>query len=241
MIPRLIHQTWKNTEIPAPWLPLQRSWREHHPDWEYRFWTDLSLRELIEGHYAWFLPIYDGYPIPIMRVDAARYFLMHHHGGVYVDMDFESLRPVDGLLTDKEVVFGHEPAAHLDMLMTRDRGLEGIVCNAFIASRPGHPFWEHVFRELAGAHKEWNPLDATGPFFLTRALRRYPQPQQITVAPAELLYPISQQERALVHDPAARARLAHSAFAIHHWSGSWWPAMVAQGGQAGRRAGRGEK
>ena len=29
---------------------------------------------------------------PIIRADAARVFYMYHYGGVYVDLDFESLR-----------------------------------------------------------------------------------------------------------------------------------------------------
>lgn len=37
--------------------------------------------------YPWFLDTYDGYPNPVQRVDALKYFLMLHYGGVYIDMD----------------------------------------------------------------------------------------------------------------------------------------------------------
>lgn len=223
-LPRIIHQTWKNLQIPEQWRPLQHSWRQHHPQWEHRFYGDLDLREVIRKDYAWFLLIYDGYPLPIMRVDAARYFLMHRYGGLYVDMDLESLRPIDELLDGPEVLLGLEPAEHAELPLARDRGLTAILCNALLASRPGHPFWEHIFQQLVACHRMPSPLDATGPFFLTRALSSWPQRASVTVVSSDLLYPISQQqsEQGLLDDPGQRARLAAGSFAVHHWSESRW-------------------
>ena len=40
MIPRVIHQTWKDHNVPARFLDAQRSWKEAHPDWEYRFFFE---------------------------------------------------------------------------------------------------------------------------------------------------------------------------------------------------------
>ena len=105
-----------------------------------------------------------------MRVDAARYFIMHHFGGVYVDLDFECLRAIDPLLEGKTLLLGLEPGSHLGQQVARQSGLERIVGNAFIASQAGHPFWEHVFRQLVGSHRLPDPLDASGPFCLTRAV-----------------------------------------------------------------------
>lgn len=228
-IPRIIHQTWKDRTIPPAWEAYHRSWRRHHPAWELRLWTDHDLRELIRRDYAWFLPIYDGYPHPIQRVDAARYFMLHRYGGLYVDLDFECLRPLDDLLAAHEVVLGVEPAAHGALHKARTRGLERIVCNALCASTPAHPFWEHVFRRLVAAHWEPDPLDATGPFFMTRALATYDAPARVFLPPAELLYPITSDEAqaGLLDDPTARARVTAEAFAIHHWSGSWWRPAAA--------------
>ena len=30
---------------------------------------------------------FDGYPYPIQRADAIRYFVLHHFGGIYIDLD----------------------------------------------------------------------------------------------------------------------------------------------------------
>lgn len=42
---------------------------------------------LTPSRYPWFLETFDGYPYPIQRADAIRYFVLHHFGGIYIDLD----------------------------------------------------------------------------------------------------------------------------------------------------------
>lgn len=222
-IPHIIHQTWKSRDIPNKWLPFQASWRKFHPDWEYRFTTDADNREFFVKFYPEFLPTYDAYPLDISRAEAYRYFSMYHYGGVYVDMDFEALLPLDDLLRDQQVVFGKEPASHLEQHTIRTRGLTRIVCNAFLASAPRHPFWEHV-RELLIKNRDAETLfDRTGIFLLTRACDTFADPSQITIVPSEYLYPIDHHQylRGITREQILAYVSPHT-FAIHHWTGSWW-------------------
>jgi mannosyltransferase OCH1-like enzyme len=104
LIPKIIHQTYKNESIPAHWKGPQQSCLDLHPDYEYKLWTDKKAREFIAAEYAphlyptcthsltasrypWFLETFDGYPYPIQRADAIRYFVLHHFGGIYIDLD----------------------------------------------------------------------------------------------------------------------------------------------------------
>lgn len=222
-ISTVIHQTWRFSEVPERWRGFQQSWLGHHPAWEYRLWTDLALRQLIVEHYPWFLSIYDNYPEHIQRVDAARYFIMHRCGGVYVDLDFECLRPLDSILSEEEVVLGFEPAAHLSKEVVRAQGIGIVVGNAFLASSPGHKFWDHVFLELVGSHHLIDPLISTGPFLLSRALKTFANSGSIKCIPAEVMYPGTSEEaeRGQLIDASWRRKNADQAYAIHHWSGSW--------------------
>jgi UDP:flavonoid glycosyltransferase YjiC (YdhE family)/glycosyltransferase involved in cell wall biosynthesis len=221
-IPRILHQTWRDAEPPAALAALRRTWQAHHPGWTFHLWTDPDNRELIRRHYPWFLPWYDGYPESIMRADAARYFILHHYGGVYADLDFECLRPMETLLEGRSLVLGLEPPAHLDRLQARLQGLRRIVGNAWIASAPRHAFWPHVFQRLAAFRDCPGPLHATGPFFLTRACDTFPDPGAIHLLPAELLYPIDNETVWAELPPDERDRLAQAAYGIHHWRGGWW-------------------
>ncbi|MCX5315199.1 glycosyltransferase [Streptomyces sp. NBC_00154] len=215
----MIHQTWKDTDVPLEWQKWADSWRIHHPGWGYRLWTDADNRAFLQEHYPWFLPVYDGYPEAIMRADAIRYFLLDHFGGLYVDLDFECLKPVTEILDGHDLVLGCEPDAHTRLLLARRRGFDRIVGNAFIASQPGHPFWAHVHRRLVATHKLPSTLDVTGPFFLTRAIDSAPEPESITVLDPEVLYPEVSPYATELFGPQEADY--DRAYAVHHWSDSW--------------------
>ena len=134
MIPRIIHQTWKTNEIPERWRSWQQSWRDRHPDYAYRYWTDADNREFMALHYPDYLDVYDGHKLGVHRADMVRYFILRHFGGIYADMDFEALKPLDPLLEGKSLVFGLEPDSHAVRAPVIQRGLTRIVCNALIAS-----------------------------------------------------------------------------------------------------------
>ncbi len=223
-IPRVIHQTWKTDRIPSQWEPLRDTWRRLNPQWEYRLWTDEDNVRLIAEHYPWFLQIFEGYDRAIKRPDSVRYFIMHHHGGVYVDLDFEALRPIDGLLAGEDLVLGWEPSEHVEREAgVRSRGLTSIVGNAFLASRPAHPFWEAVFEALVSHHNMPSVLDATGPFLLTHVYHDYAYSSRPTIAPSEMLYPVTKWDAwsGVLERDRSRETLPKDAYAVHHWNGMY--------------------
>ncbi|MBD0361664.1 MAG: hypothetical protein ICV55_02580 [Coleofasciculus sp. C3-bin4] len=146
---KIIHQTWKDQNLPVEVAAFQQTWKANHPNWEYRFWTDEDNREFLQTHYSWFLPIYDSYENKICRVDAVRYFILSYYGGVFIDLDFECLRPLDELLNGKELVLGLEPSAHVNSPMVQAHGLKHIVCPSLMASQPNHRV------NCRGAKNEW--------------------------------------------------------------------------------------
>lgn len=52
LIPKIIHQTYKNESIPAHWQGPQQSCLDLHPDYEYKLWTDKKAREFIAAEYV---------------------------------------------------------------------------------------------------------------------------------------------------------------------------------------------
>jgi mannosyltransferase OCH1-like enzyme len=230
-IPQIIHQTWKDDHLPPHLAAFQQTWQEHHPDWEYRLWTDADNREFLATHYPWFLPIYDGYAHFICRVDAIRYFWLDHYGGVYVDLDFECLSPIDSLLADRSILLSLEPEVHTQSNQpATTQKLDIILSPALMASTVGHPFWQHLWQQLITAQDCPDPLDSTGPFLLTRAYQSYAQNTEIRLIPAEQLHPISvaDSHQGQLFNLAVRQEISNRALAIHHWLGSWWHGKAAQ-------------
>lgn len=238
MITRILHQTWKTRDIPEHLRHFAQTWRTHHPDWEYRLWTDQDNRDFIARCYPRFLPVYDAYESPICRADAVRYFLLRHFGGLYVDLDFECLAPQDALLDSNAVLLGEEPELHVENQRQSRPELRHLVCNAWMASPPGHPFWDHVIECMIAARTEPGPLEATGPLMLTHAVDSYRGEAPVERLPAGMLYPVTSMDERSGKAFNLDFWHAHTraALAVHRWAGSWYrgeerePALPTQVG-----------
>ena len=64
---------------------------------------------------------------------------LHKFGGVYVDLDFESIRPMDEYLKGKQMILGR---------MGLNESYEHSIPNALMASIPEHPFWIKVLEYI---------------------------------------------------------------------------------------------
>ncbi len=138
MIPKLIHQTARTADLPEKWRGFQQKLQSLHPDWTYRLWTDDDNLAFVHAEYPDFTDTYARLPKSIMRADVIRYLLMYRLGGLYLDLDYEMLKPFD--LT-----------GHACVLPLEDAGEPGVrdprVGNALLAAAPGHPFFKAVIDE----------------------------------------------------------------------------------------------
>ena len=149
MIPRAFHQIWLGEE-PFPYGAERETWRHLHPDWEHRLWTEDELPGDLELTEAANL-----LRQPAERADILRLELLHRHGGVYLDADFECLQPIDPLL-DRVTCF-------LGLLDS------GRVSNAVIGAVPGHPLLARAMAEVR-PRTTYGPVDreGTGPLLIER-------------------------------------------------------------------------
>lgn len=231
-IPKIIHQIYNmsGNEVVTrkDYCAYRDTWLANHQHWEYRFWDHASARKLIADEYPSFLSVYDRYPHFIQRCDAIRYFILHRFGGLYVDMDIENLRPVDELFEGCELA-----------LFSAVRGYT----NAAVASVPGHPLWDAIFKELprrvsneprglfrrpARAPSE-HICYSTGPIVVSDAVEAgaFDKLDTTRVHPTYIFEPLSprMENGRLVHiNDTSRS------YAIHHMSMHWLSprAKVAQ-------------
>jgi mannosyltransferase OCH1-like enzyme len=111
--------------------------------------TDADNLELIQRFYPESLATYLGLPAEIYRANMVRNAYLHRFGGVYADLDLESLRLLDNLLDRPETVYdGIVTAFVASMEVTTDHMKEDIP-NAWMASSaPGHPLWLDILRAV---------------------------------------------------------------------------------------------
>lgn len=170
-VPKIIHQSWKTTQLREDHEVWQQSWFDANPDWKYMFWTDLDNRQLVADFYPDLLYTYDILPKNISRADFVRALYMHKYGGVYADLDTWCLRPVDTLLTAG-------PGIAYVAEMGPDLTYAHNIPNAWYASSPGHPFWlffvERVVeltQNVVDGRRGWPDIEEiAGPVMLKAAL-----------------------------------------------------------------------
>lgn len=171
-IPRIIFQTWKTRHaLPPRFDWWSRSFRHHHPDWQYVRWDDADNRAFIAGEFPWFLRYYDGYPREIFRADIVRLFFLFRFGGLYADLDTQCLRPLDADLAVEGVVLGR---------INNDGDYAETYLNAIMASSPGELFWllaiaiaMEKYASLGTEAGTPMPERYTGPFIITEAAHFY--------------------------------------------------------------------
>lgn len=211
MIPKIIHQTWKTSEVPKTWKPFVDKVQSLNSDWEYRLWSDSDNDDFVKEHYPDFYPVFKGFQKNIMRADVIRYLIMDKIGGVYLDLDYEMLSPFD---------FGDE-----SLVLPKNRSLafgdnRDALGNCVFASEAGHPFWKDVIKDLSDnppVVNDYNEvIGATGPQLLTRVF--YDNQYDDFHLPERLEYhpPTPKNKRAI-----AQIKSNGVSKGIHHPWGSW--------------------
>ena len=200
MIPRLFHQIWINREdpvLPATFQAYADKWRALHPEWQYRLWNleniDFPLRraELLDvsANYA-------------QMADVLRLEILYRYGGVYLDTDFEPLRPIDPILDGVSQFFCSEDGLHIS--------------SGIIGAVPGSPL---ILRLLDGISPSIGHEAATlesGPLYITRNLLGEGFGGDVSLLPSRLFYPYGWKERHRAQESFP------DALAVHRWAHSWY-------------------
>ncbi|PFH52816.1 glycosyltransferase family 32 protein [Amanita thiersii Skay4041] len=206
-IPRILHQTWKSDTLPERWRGISQACRDMMPDYEYMLWTDAASRDFIATHYPWFLDTFDHYPYNIQRADVIRYFVLHHYGGIYLDLDIGCLRPLDPLLV-YPVIFPK----------TIPVGLS----NDLMFSEKHHPIMEQTIHNLITFDHNWvlnypTVMFSTGPMYLSMQYGLY-----VSTHPSTANIEVRVLPKSLYGKNAKEGEAPHSFFS--HFYGSSWHA-----------------
>ena len=216
MIPKIIHQTAKSIHIPQKWAILQQKVKKNFPEWEYRFWTDEDNLHLVQNYFREWEAVYLAMPKAIMRVDMIRYMYMYEFGGLYLDIDYEILRPFN--FQNYSLVL---PSEHKN----QDSVFIG---NSIFSSVPRHAFWAKVLNDLKEnppliVKNEEDVINLTGPGFLTKTYLNYFKDDTSIYVPERNLFnpniPRSKFEQKKLENDGIT-------IGIHHCRGSWRDTVV---------------
>lgn len=199
MIPRVFHQIWinrSNPALPEKFSAYRNSWLQRHPGWEYKLWN-LDNLDFVPQR----LDLVKSAPSYAQMADVLRYEILHRHGGIYIDTDFECLRSIEPILEG------------VQNFACSEDGLS--ITNALIGASPGSVYMQRCVAALPDRVGLAAPTHETGPGLLTRTLLGEGLSGDFTLFPREWFYPYNWNElhRADENFP--------NAYAIHRWAHSW--------------------
>ena len=92
MIPKIIHQTWINEDIPVACNAYVESVKTCFNSWDYKLWTDAACIKLLRAYYPEMHNAYLNCSNNGEKADIFRYCILHRYGGMYFDIDYECFK-----------------------------------------------------------------------------------------------------------------------------------------------------
>lgn len=189
IIPKKLHLIWVGDDKRRPdrWID---SWRTNHPDWSFRLWGNAELEST---------PWVCSRQIKSLAAagrwegvaDVMRYEILSKHGGVYVDADSASVRPLDDWLL----------AAPMFAVWESEEHAPGLVANGFIGAVARHPALIEIIgrikrlKDPLRMRKPWRlwakpvaPWKTVGPVLFSQVVRAQPR-DQVKILPSALFLP----------------------------------------------------
>ena len=72
LIPKIVHQTYKTSSVPAAMLPHMASWRQKNSDWNVRFYDDAACLRFVKREFPEYLKAYTSLRKDVERSDFFR-------------------------------------------------------------------------------------------------------------------------------------------------------------------------
>jgi mannosyltransferase OCH1-like enzyme len=136
-IPKIIHIIWISPNT-FPYEENLKNYKEKHPTWEIRFWTDENLPKLKNQK------IYNKLNIYTVKADLLRLEILAKYGGVYVDADSVCIRPLDDLIENETCFFttNHKGKIEINFMgcIVKDETISYLVENF-------HRYWRRLLKK----------------------------------------------------------------------------------------------
>ncbi len=206
IIPKIIHQIWLGSPVPKRYKQWRDSWIKHHPGWIYMLWTDEEVKSLHLTNRA----LYETATNYGAKGDILQCELLYQFGGLYVDTDFECLKPFDE--------FHHKYSFYTSV----SKAINMELATGLVASAPGHPILRKCIEQLGKGANPHDPIGGVGPGFFTRTMMTCFDINDplVMIFPGSYFYPLSWMDHGSFRAIEAAYHRPES-YAFHHWEGAW--------------------
>jgi len=210
LIPKKIHQIWLGPrKLPKKYKNWMQTWKIFNPEWEYILWDDNKINKLnLKNKLA-----YNSTKNPGFKSDVARYEILNKFGGIYLDTDFQCLKPIPNSLLLYEfvscIIFNFSP----------------VLANGMMMSKPNSPLLKDIINSINIPKSKNNPNDifsASGPWALTDAYfnLNIEDQKKSLILPSDYFYPFPNfliSNKPIIYTDF----ISDKSIGIHHWEMSW--------------------
>lgn len=208
-IPKVIHQIHLGDKpLSSRELKWQQTWKNYNPEWEFIFWDDEKLKtiDIINKKY---LDDCDNYS---MKSDILRFDILYQFGGLYIDTDFECLKPLDPFFYDK------------DFIVCRQNPNGPSICGAFFAATQYNSLIKKLLDGIPQrsiTHKGKHCVAKYGPTYITDIIdENYGHEFKYSKAfEPKYVYPFMWNKKHSTKDDLNK--IYPQAYAAHWWNTSW--------------------
>ena len=203
MIPKIIHYCWFSAERFPPLVArCIESWHRHMPEWSFVLWKAVPdalpfAQKLAAGkRYAF-------------ASDYVRFYAIWQHGGIYLDVDMEVVRPFDPILHNRQFL-GYEE--------------QGRVNSSVCGGVAGAEFFRACL-DAMDRHYSRSKRPLLSPELCTDVANTQVF-SDLTLYPPHVFYPYNPYDRTRHIEQLMYCDIKTDTLAIHHWAKSWsfsWP------------------
>ena len=145
-IPHIIHQMWPTEFVPKVFKPWIDSLLDKHPHWQYIFWTETEAKSIIYQEYQKQYRNFLAHADEKLKLSVLKYFILHHYGGIFLDMRFEALKSLNYWFHASDCALSWENYEHTYFVENRHQPYlsEDVIC-----ATKRHPFLKLLITNLS--------------------------------------------------------------------------------------------
>lgn len=206
-IPKKLHQIWLGSELPDIYKSLIEKLQNLHPEWEYKLWTDRDILHFDFPNKNLFMESQN----MGQKSDILRYEILNSFGGIYLDLDFAAIKPLDSLLgLDAFAGVAYDSDPNL---------LSGI-----IGCIPNTEFSKKLVNltDIDKHSSGMQVIKTTGPYFLTKIFQEEMKKNPLCLAmPNTYFYPFPNFPKDRILGENLTAYSSPESYCCHLWHCSW--------------------
>jgi len=209
MIPLILHQIWyqgiDNIRQPYKDCFINTIKYLKNTKWDHQFWYKERIEDFIQNNYSNYWDLYNNCNVFIQKLDIARYLILYHYGGCYMDMDMEMIKDFSILI---------EPT---DSLIVSNRSIN-IINNGILFSSPKNIFWIYFLEDIRKKinkfkfYKYLNVTLSTGPINFNNFINKNKHIYKIKILEYKYLEPCESKYN---------QNITKEAFVINNFANSW--------------------